>query len=163
MAENEVKRNELSAKDLGLTEQQKKFCEYYMRSKSGGDSYKKAFDPDGTKGIKMNSCYTNANRLLKKEKIQNYLTILRNEIKKKNVMEAEDIIAELVEIATNVGEKTSDKLRALELLGRSMALFQDKVQMDSNSTIEINLLGVEENELKVIEAEPVREIESKDS
>ena len=107
----------------------------------------------------MGSCYTNGSKLLKSDKIKNYLNVMRKETKKKNMMEVEDIIGSLVEIATDVATKTSDKLRALELLGKTQALFQDRVQMESNSTIEINLTGLENNPIKVIESEPVKQIE----
>ena len=75
-------------------------------------------------------------------------------------MEVDEIIGSLVEIATDVATKTSDKLRALELLGKTQALFQDRVQMESNSTIEINLTGLENNPLNIIEAEPIKQIEN---
>ena len=75
-------------------------------------------------------------------------------------MSAEEVISSLVEIATDVGVKTSDKLRALELIGKTQALFQDRVQMDSTSTIEINLTGIEMNPMKVIDHEEIKQLEN---
>jgi hypothetical protein len=131
-----------------------------LSNKSAGASYQRAYGVDEGKELTMGSCYTNGSKLLKSDKIKNYLNVLRKDIKKKNIMEVEDIIGSLVEIATDVATKTSDKLRALELLGKTQALFQDRVQMESNSTIEINLTGIEDNPIKVIEAEPVEQIEN---
>jgi phage terminase small subunit len=147
------------AEDFGLNEKQKRFCEYYMSNKSAGASYQRAYGIDENKELQMGSCYTNGSRLLKSDKINNYLNILRKDVKKRSVMEVDEIIGSLVEIATDVATKTSDKLRALELLGKTQALFQDRVQMDSTSTIEINLTGIESNPMKYIDHEPVKQIE----
>jgi len=148
------------AEDFGLNEKQKRFCEYYTKNQSAGASYKRAYGTDEGKEITIGSCYTNGSKLLKSDKIKNYLNHLRKETKKNNMMEAQDVLNSLVEIATDVASKTSDKLRALELIGKSLALFQDRVQMESNSTIEINLTGLETNPLNIIEAEPAKQIEN---
>ena len=145
---------EVTAEDLGLNEKQKRFCEYYVKNQSAGQAYYRAYATDLGKELTMGSCYTNGARLLKLDKIKNYLNILHKETKKKNLMEVEEILGELVEIATTPATKTSDKLRALELLGKHQAMWQDKVTVDQNSTIEINLTGIETIPMNVIESSP---------
>lgn len=147
-----AKEDKKDVNDYGLNERQMQFCEYYVKNGSAGLSYQKAYDPDGSRGLKMGSCYSNGHRLLKSEKINNYLNILRSQIKTERVLSAEDILGELTEIAQDFGTKTSDKLRALELLGKHLALWQDKVNVSNDMVIEVNLTGMED-ELKIIEVE----------
>lgn len=149
------------AEDFGLNEKQKRFAEYYVKNQSAGMSYKKAYGDDERKELTMGSCYTNGSKLLKSDKIKNYLNVLRKDIKKKNTMEVDDLVHELQEIINDVGGvKMSDKLKAIELMGKFFGMFTEKHEISQNSTIEINLTGLENNPLKVIESEPVKQIEN---
>lgn len=142
------------AEDYGLNEKQKRFCEYYIKNQSAGQAYYRAYATDMNKEISMGSAYTNGAKLLKSDKIKNYLNVLHKETKKRNLMEMEEIISELVDIATTPATKTSDKLRALELIGKYHGGWQDKVTVDQTSTIEINLTGIETIPMKVIDSVP---------
>ena len=147
------------AEDFGLNEKQKRFCEYYHMNKSAGASYKKAFGDDIGKELTMNSCYTNGSRLLKSYKIKNYLEVLRKDTKKKSMMEVSDLIDELQIIIASGSVKMSDKLRAIELLGKYHGAWLDRTEVNQSSTIEINLTGMDSVPMKVIESEPVKQIE----
>ena len=110
--------------NFGLNEKQLAFCDYYLQCNNAGMAYKKAYDPLGEKDLKIGGCYTNGCRLLKKEKVQNYLTIKRSLIKSERLMETEEILAELNSLALDPSVKPSDRIRALELLGKSKAWYR---------------------------------------
>ena len=162
MDENEVVGQR--AEDFGLNEKQKRFCEYYVKNQSAGKSYFQAYSIDENKKIGMNSAYSNGSKLLKSDKIKNYLNVLRRETKKKAMLSVEDIVNELETIISDVGGvKMSDKLKAIELLGKYHGAWLDKMEVNSNSNIEINLTGIENNPMKVIESDPVVLIEDKEN
>jgi hypothetical protein len=132
--------------EYGLNEKQINFCRYYVKNGSAGLSYKKAYGDNMGKELAQGSCYTNGSRLLKKDNIQLYLNVLRKEQTKKANMEIADIISSLEDVATDVGQKTSDKLKALEMLGKYFGIWQDKVNVSNDMQIEINLTGDLEQE-----------------
>ena len=82
MDENEVVGQR--AEDFGLNEKQKRFCEYYVKNQSAGKSYFQAYSIDENKKIGMNSAYSNGSKLLKSDKIKNYLNILRKRNKEES-------------------------------------------------------------------------------
>ena len=160
MAENEVNNDvDMRAEELGLNDKQMRFCQYYMKNKSAGMSYKKAYGDDIGKELQINSCYSNAHRLMKSEKIRNYLNLLKSEITKRAKMEASDILEKLENIAHDPACKISDQLKALELIGKYHSMWVEKVEMNSNSTIEINLNGIEDNPIKVIDHEEIKQLD----
>ncbi len=148
--------------DYGLNERQQAFCEYYLKNGSAGLSYQKAYDSDGSRGLKIGSCYTNGSRLLKKDNIKNYINILKGEVKKGKLLDVEEILSELTDIAKDFGSKTSDKIRALELLGKHHAMWQDKLNVSNDMQIEINLTGeLEQEDTGEIVEQNVEKIEKK--
>lgn len=134
----------MTKKDYNLNENQMAFADFYLINNNAGEAYKQAYDPDGKKNLKRSGCYTNGHRLLNLEKVQEYLTDKRAEIKSDRMMEAGDILAEITKLATDPSVKPSDRLRALELLGKNRAMFTDKVDMNASVDVEVTLTGFDE-------------------
>lgn len=132
----------MNGKDYGLTMNQIKFCENYLLSGVGGQSYIEAYSTK-EKPVKMTTAYTSSSNLLKKENVQEYLNDRRAELMKQTTMEASDIIEKLVEMANDPTVKASDRLKSLELLGKNLAMFTDRVENNGTMDIEINLDGKE--------------------
>ncbi|MGB3160377.1 MAG: terminase small subunit [Carnobacterium sp.] len=132
----------MNGKDYGLTMNMIKFCENYLLSGNGGQSYVEAYSSKGKK-IPMTTGYSSSSLLLKKENIQEYLKDRRADQMKQTDMTAGDIIAKLVELANDPAVKTSDRLNALKMLGQNLAMFTDRVEGGNNMNIEINLDGEE--------------------
>ncbi len=163
MAEkDDVSQSKNLGEELGLNEKQMQFCEYYVKNGNAGLSYKKAYSDNTGKELTQGSCYSNGSKLLKKEKIQNYIAHLRQEEKSVRIMEKEDIITSLQEIATDYASRTSDKIRALELLGKFYSMWSDNLNVSSDTLVEINLTGeLEQEDTGEIIEQNVEKIEGK--
>ncbi len=126
-----------------LNNNQKKFCEEYARCGNATQSAIAA-------GYSIKSAGYTGSILLKNPKVQTYLDIVRKENTKSTqkslgIMSAEEVLERLSHIArgeareeffsksgkvlTRQADLTAQN-RALELLGRTHALFSDKVQYD---------------------------------
>lgn len=133
------------AKDYGLTQKQRNFADAYLASGHAGNSYRTAFEVDGKK-LKQSTCSTEGSKLLKNPNVKNYLEDRRKELTKKAVMTADEILQEIASIAVDTTVRPSDRLKALELLGKNQAMFTDKVEQSGAMEIEINLTGDEEED-----------------
>lgn len=111
-----------------LTDQQKKFCAEYIRS---------GFDRMAaikTAGYSEHSGKTIASQLLAKKQVQAEISRLVSQIEEKSSVEIAEVIAGLRRIAfADVTAKVSnaDRLRALELLGKSLSLFRDGLSVSA--------------------------------
>lgn len=128
-----------------LTDKQKTFAQEYVRS--GFDRLQAIKEA----GYSERSWESIACRLLQKEQIKREIDRLLGEAEEKCTIEASEIIQELRKIAfAPVSERVnnSDRLKALELLGRTKAMWSDKViHQDSEKEVKRRARTKEENEL----------------
>lgn len=111
-----------------LTDQQRLFAQEYVRS---------GFDRMAairTAGYSEHSGKTIASQLLAKKQVQAEISRLVSQIEEKSSVEIAEVIAALRRIAfaePTAKVSNSDKLRALELLGRSLCLFRDGLSVSA--------------------------------
>lgn len=128
-----------------LTDKNKAFCREYVKKFEIGKSYSIAYNK------KLgNSSYSAGCRLLKNVKIQEYLAKLKQEIVEEWDVKIEDIISGISGIAYSTAEKSNDRLKGYELLGKYKELFTDKVKHSgklepSDLSQEISKLREKEN------------------
>jgi phage terminase small subunit len=131
-----------------LSEQQKKFADYYIESGNASESYQRA----GYKA-KGNVAEVNASRLLRNAKVQEY-------IKERNKLLESDRIANMEEVKTfwtntmrNGNADLKDRLKASEYIAKTNAAFIEKQQITGEMTQNINtdLSKLSVEELKQIE------------
>lgn len=112
-----------------LTENQKKFCEYYLKLGNAAEAYKKAY----TSCKKDGTARTNASKLLTNPNIKAYLEARQREADSKRIADANEVLEVLTRIVR--GEEkdqfgldvtNSDKIRAAELLGKRYRVFDSK-------------------------------------
>ena len=132
-----------------LTHKQRKFVLEYMKTGNATESYKNA----GYSASNDNIAGVEGHKLLRHPKIKKALQEQVKNYKENAVMDAEEVLTELTRVARgeveeeiligmghgvqDITEKkpsVSDRLRALELLGRRYALFTDNV--NNNTEIE---------------------------
>lgn len=106
-----------------LTDKQKRFCEEYIVDLNGTRAYLAAYPlvrSDAT-------ARANASRLLTKANIQQYIAELRAEQQQRTQITADAVLGELAKIASteDVEITGKEKLKALELLGKHLGLFQN--------------------------------------
>lgn len=126
-----------------LNARDKRFCEEYV---ANGYNASKAYlvTHDVAQSTAGNSGY----RLLKKASIQNYIRELEKDIFTNNHINAEHIANELAtmafrEITKEDSLSYNDKIKALELLGKQLSLYTQKVDMAGSADININIVGEE--------------------
>ena len=119
---------------VNLTEGQRKFCEEYAKSYNATQSYLKAYP---------NASYDTANaqswRLLREQKIKDYLTQLEKEHYDAQRINYEHIASTLAEMAFSDDEDKKIKLKALDLLQKQLGLQSQSIKADISTTIEVNI------------------------
>ena len=99
-----------------MNERQRKFCEYY------------AADPNATAaaisaGYSPRSAYSCGQRMLKNAEIQNYLRQLQDQAAAGRIADLEEVKATWTKVLRSDSERTTNRLRAGELLARSAGEF----------------------------------------
>ena len=123
-------------KDTKLTQQQPKFCNLYVYGGKNEDnedclgnataSYKGAYN---TGKMKAQTIHNESSKLLNNHYITAMISALSDEKsahnKTRGLAEGERLKNELWKLADDNTERTSDRIKAMELLGRSIGLFKD--------------------------------------
>lgn len=128
----------------GMNESQRNFCDYYIQTRNARQAYKRAYGIDKEKVVKDTSASTNAYKLLQQPNIQDYIKEKMREIKVDKHLEEEEILMELTKMALNSANTPTSRIKALELLGKSKALWVDKTEGDNDMDVVINLTGIKE-------------------
>lgn len=118
----------------GLTEKQRKFCELF--SSNGGNAYAAAT------GAGYKKPQPEGARALENARIKSALEFLRQEQTSKAIATREERQSFWTSIMRDVGEKTTDRLKASELLGRCQADFIDRVDHSNSDGTLVNPTAV---------------------
>ena len=132
-------------KDKTLTKKKREFCEEYVLTGNGTRSYMKAF---GKSEDDYSICAVEANRLLKKEEIINYIAELT---KQKNPLLTQEWLCDrLLVIINNPETKEQDRLKAIDMLLKSLGAYTTNQNINANvtgqQTITIEITDSEEDE-----------------
>lgn len=121
-----------------LTEKQKRFCEEYL------------IDLNATQAA-IRAGYKNpeiGRQLITKNNVLNYINELRKEQSQRTGINADTVLKELEKIAladTDISGK--EKIKALELLGKHLGMFKDKLELETDTDLKISIdYGGDENE-----------------
>lgn len=128
----------------GLNEQQRNFCDYYLQTRNKRQSYKKAYAVPKGRFMSDNTASVNANKLMKRDNVQQYLKDREEVLSLEKPMEETEILIELNKIALDVANSPSTRVKAFELLGKSKAMWIDKNETNGGVEIEFNLTGLDE-------------------
>ena len=135
-----VHREETSnpqGKDRRMTAKMHAFASNVVQGMSPSDAYRRAYD---TSNMSEASTMSEANRLLKDPRItqllESFWTTLKENVIADAVSTRRHIMAELYEHAQNKEAQLSNRLKSLELMGRAVGMFTDKVE---TKTEEVNV------------------------
>ncbi|MBS4869323.1 MAG: terminase small subunit [Eubacterium sp.] len=138
---------------MKLTAKQKRFCEEYIVDCNATQAAIRA-------GYKEKYAHTNANKLLQKTTLKNYINEMLENVKSNNIADATEVMEYLTSVVRGksmseivviegVGEGCSiartmqkqpdekERLKAAELLGKRYSLFKDNVNVDGVSQVVI--------------------------
>jgi phage terminase small subunit len=131
---------------MALNDRQKKFCEEYAILSGDATCKNPTTQAALNSGYSQKTAYAMGSENLKKPEIQLYMSDFKDKLRKRAEIAAngrkitpEYILNGIAAIAEKEDTKDSDRLRAYELLGKSVALFTDKTEIkgDIDSTITI--------------------------
>ena len=118
----------------GLTEKQEGFCMAVFSGMSFSDAYREAYDAENMKAATI---HRQAHELVNNPKIAARLDQLHHEREQQRRMQSlsrsDFVLKQLTEEALNTDNSDGARVRALELLGKSVALFTDKVETEDKT------------------------------
>lgn len=136
---------------MKLTIKQKRFADEYIISGNATQSAIKA-------GYSKKYAATNTDKLLKNTNIKNYIDERLKELEDKAIAKQEEVLQYLTsvmrgeheeEVLYGIGEGVQstrhvevgakDRIKAAELLGKRYRLFTDKVELDADVDMELNI------------------------
>lgn len=118
-----------NGRDKRMTAKMHAFASNIVQGMSPSDAYRRAYD---TANMSEASIVSDANRLLKDARItqllESFWVTLKENVIADHQATRRHIMSQLFDHAERAGERTSDKLKALELMGRAIGMFTDKVE-----------------------------------
>tara|TARA_S200002703_G_scaffold153739_1_gene155609 strand:+ start:872 stop:1408 length:537 start_codon:yes stop_codon:yes gene_type:complete len=121
-----------SVKD-GLTAKQEAFAQAVATGKTLSDAYRSAYS---TENMKDSSVWTEASKLMDVPKVAQRVNSVQRAMEEKSLLDHARlkrlVLERLHEEATNA-PSDSARIRALELLGKSIAMFTDRVEQDDQT------------------------------
>lgn len=121
-----------------LTPKQSLFIDHYIETLNGTESYLKAFGTHNRDTARSQASMLIANHNIKAE-IDRRLEALRDPI----IASAQQVLTFLTEMMGKEDAKDTDRIRAAELLGKRYALFTDKIDLNQQVEVEINLIPMD--------------------
>lgn len=107
-----------------MTPKQKAFCDYYIATLNATESAEKA-------GYSKKTARAIGAENLTKPDIKEYIAEKLQEADKSRIATAEEVLEYLTTVVRNAKEKTCDRTKAAELLGKRYAIFAEKIEADS--------------------------------
>lgn len=105
-----------------MTAKQEAFAIEYLKDKNATQAAIRA-------GYSAKTAGAIAYELLEKPHIQEFLRQHQEEARKNATVTVDGIVDQLRDIASNVMAKDSDRIRALELIGKYLGMFTERVEM----------------------------------
>ena len=117
--------------ETGLTEKQESFVQAIMGGKNYSDAYREAYDAEG---MADGTVWNVSSTLAANPKVQMRLTALKaaKEAERRAVAlsRPEFVLRELETIALDKNESVAARVRALELIGKTVAMFTDRTETE---------------------------------
>ncbi len=87
-------------------------------------------------------------QLITKNNVLNYINELRKEQSQRTGINADTVLKELEKIAlADIDISGKEKIKALELLGKHLGMFKDKLELETDTDLKISIdYGGDENE-----------------
>ena len=144
-------------RDKRMTAKMQAFASNIVQGLSPNDAYRRAYD---TANMSEASIVSEANKLLKDPRIslllQSFWETLKENVIADHQATRRHIMAQLYDHAERTTERTSDRLKALELMGRAIGMFTDKVESKVEEVSVDQLKKELESSLELLSAPSMR-------
>ena len=128
----------------GLTEKQEAFCQAVYDGHSFSDAYRASYDCSNSKPASVNR---QAHEMILNLKVTSRISDLQRGREEQQRMQAlsrsEKVLKKLEQLGFDDSVGDSAQLKALELLGKSVALFTDKVETEDKTERDAALIKAE--------------------
>jgi phage terminase small subunit len=118
-----------------LSEKQQQFAAEYLRDLSATRAYLRAGYKVSEKVAGVNAC-----KLLGNARVQELIHKSMAKRAERCQVSQDEVVLQLKGIAFCVEERTQDQLRALELLGRHLGMFKDRLDATTDTKITVRVL-----------------------
>ena len=129
-----TRKKSATSKNTGLTDKQEAFALAVFEGNNFSDAYRLAYDASNMSAACI---HTEACLLVQNPKVSQRLEVLNADRVKQQRMLAlsrsDFVLKQLTDEATNPDNSDGARVRALELLGKSVALFTDKVETEDKT------------------------------
>ena len=131
---NGTRKKSATNKSTGLTDKQEAFAMAIFEGNNFSESYRIAYDASGMSAA---SIHREACLLVQNPKVSSRLEALNSSREREMCMlrlsRSDFVLKQLTDEATNQDNSDGARVRALELLGKSVALFTDKVETEDKT------------------------------
>jgi len=129
-----TRKKSATNKSTGLTDKQEAFAMAIFEGNNFSESYRIAYDASGMSAA---SIHREACLLVQNPKVSSRLEALNSSREREMCMlrlsRSDFVLKQLTDEATNPDNSDGARVRALELLGKSVALFTDKVETEDKT------------------------------
>lgn len=109
-----------------MTDKQRRFADEYLIDLNATRAYMTAYP-----AIKrLHTAEANGSRLLRNAEVKAYIQEHMQQRQERTQITQDEVVNALKELAFNEAVKDADRIRALELLGKHLGLFQPKDKLD---------------------------------
>ena len=105
-----------------MTTKQEAFAIEYLKDKNATQAAIRA-------GYSAKTARSIACEMLARPDVQEFVRVKQEEARKNATITVDGIVEQLQEIASNVLSKDADRIRALELIGKYLGMFTERVEM----------------------------------
>lgn len=127
----------------GLTKKQSMFIDYYIETLNGTQSYIKAFSTP-SKSPSRRTAEVNSSKLLKHPNVQPIIDERLKAMENERQANASEVIEFLTNTMRDEMEKTSERIRAAELIGKRHSIFKEVIESSNEIEFEITLTGLDD-------------------
>lgn len=133
-------------KQHGLSQQQLAFIDEYMVTNNSRQAYLKAYDPDGTKNLKVNGVDASASALLRRPKVAEEIRKRQEEQKKASIATAQEVMEYFTkvmngEILDQFGLEAplSERTKAAQELAKRTVDLENRLAGKADAEVKITL------------------------
>lgn len=120
-----------------MTPNQQNFADEYIKCGNAAQAYRQAYPSCKT----QRTAETNGSKLLRNAEVLEYIANKNKEIANDRIADMQEVKEFWTGILRSGTEETKDRLKASEMIAKTNGAFIDKVQVETDKPLEINISG----------------------
>lgn len=120
-----------------MTPNQQKFADEYIKCGNAAQAYRIAYP----KIKNQRTAESAGSRMLRKDKVAEYIAERNRAIQNDNIADMQEVKEFWTKVLRNKGEETKERLKASEFIAKTNGAFIEKLQVEQDTTLSINING----------------------